>query len=84
MENSDYISSTSNGLEYGLIDYTVYGSFNSCCHGEVINGHVSIEALQEVIKQGVRLLDFEIYFKDGKAVVAAGRNNIYMKDTYNE
>tara|TARA_B110000261_G_scaffold164070_2_gene212076 strand:- start:6323 stop:7495 length:1173 start_codon:yes stop_codon:yes gene_type:complete len=84
LENSDYISSTSNGLEYGLIDYTVYGSFNSCCHGEVINGHVSIEALQEVIKQGVRLLDFEIYFKDGKAVVAAGRNNIYMKDTYNE
>ena len=84
LENSDYISVTTDGLKYGLIDYTVYGSFNSCCHGEVINGHVSIEALQEVIKQGVRLLDFEIYFKDGKAVVAAGRNNIYMKDTYNE
>jgi hypothetical protein len=29
-------------------------------------------------------LDFEIYFKDEKVVVAAGRNNIYMKDTYNE
>lgn len=84
LENSDYTLTGSDGLEYGLIDYTVYGSFNSCCQGEVINGHVSIEALQEVIKQGVRLLDFEIYFKDGKAVVAAGRNNVYMKDTYNE
>ena len=81
---SDYDASSSDGLVYGLIDYTVYGSFNSCCQGEVINGYVSIEALQEVIKQGVRLLDFEIYFKDGKAVVAAGRNNVYMKDTYNE
>jgi len=84
LENSDYNLVGSDGLVYGLIDYTVYGSFNSCCQGEVINGYVSIEALQEVIKQGVRLLDFEIYFKDGKAVVAAGRNNVYMKDTYNE
>lgn len=83
LENSDYTNSVT-GKDNGLVDYTVYGSFNSCCQGEVINGYVSIEALQEVIKQGVRLLDFEIYFKDGKAVVAAGRNNVYMKDTYNE
>lgn len=83
LDNSDY-TLTEDGLNYSLIDYNVFGSFNSCCTGEVINGYVSIDALKEVIKQGVRLLDFEIYFKDGKAVVAAGRNNIYMKDTYNE
>ena len=28
-------------------------------------------------------MDFELYFKDGKVVVAAGRNNVYIKDTYN-
>ena len=84
LTNSDYIAKTpEDGLPYGLIDYYVMGSFNSCCTGDVINGYVSLEALKQVISYGVRLLDFEIYFKDGKVVVAAGRNNIYMKDTYN-
>jgi hypothetical protein len=81
---NDYKVENRNGLSTTLIDYYVYGSYNSCCTGEVINGYVSIEALKTVINLGVRLLDFEIYFKDEKVVVAAGRNNIYMKDTYNE
>jgi hypothetical protein len=84
LTNGDYNIENSNGLSTTLIDYYVYGSYNSCCTGEVINGYVSIEALKTVINLGVRLLDFEIYFKNGKVVVAAGRNNIYMKDTYNE
>ena len=49
LENSDYTNSVT-GKDNGLVDYTVYGSFNSCCQGEVINGYVSIEALQEVIE----------------------------------
>jgi len=81
---NDYKRENKNGLSTTLIDYYVYGSYNSCCTGEVINGYVSLEALKTVIDLGVRLLDFEIYFKDEKVVVAAGRNNIYMKDTYNE
>lgn len=81
---SDYRVENRNGLFTSLIDYYVYGSYNTCCTGEVINGYVSLEALKSVISLGVRLLDFEIYFKDSKVVVAAGRNNIYMKDTYNE
>jgi hypothetical protein len=81
---NDYNRVNKNELSTTLIDYYVYGSFNSCCTGEVINGYVSLEALKTVIDLGVRLLDFEIYFKNGKVVVAAGRNNIYMKDTYNE
>ena len=70
-------------LDYSLIDYCVFGSFNSCCQGEVINGYVSLEALKTVISYGVRLLDFELYLKDNKVVVAAGRKNVYIKDTYN-
>ena len=84
LTNSDYNRKTpKHSLSYGLIDYYVFGSVNSCCQGDVINGYVSIEALKNVISYGVRLLDFELYFKDNKVVVAAGRNNAYMKDTYN-
>ena len=84
LTNSDYNKKTTeHSLSYGLIDYYVFGSVNSCCQGDVINGYVSIEALKNVISYGVRLLDFELYFKDNKVVVAAGRNNVYMKDTYN-
>lgn len=84
LTGSDYNARTpEHGFSYGLIDYYVFGSVNSCCHGDVINGYVSIEALKNVIGYGVRLLDFELYFKDNKVVVAAGRDNIYMKDTYN-
>ena len=82
LEDSDYDDNSYENTT--LKDYYVYGSANSCCAGEVINGHVSLEALSIVINLGVRLLDFEIYFKNGKVVVAAGRNNIYMKDTYND
>jgi len=84
LEDIDYDCLNCGEEKTTLIDYYVYGSANSCCAGEVINGHVSLKALSIVINLGVRLLDFEIYFKNGKVVVAAGRNNIYMKDTYND
>lgn len=86
LSETDYIqqSGTPDKGPSTLIDYHVMGSFNSCCTGPVINGHVSLEALSIVLNMGVRLLDFEIYLKDNKVVVAAGRNNVYMKDTYNE
>ena len=86
LEASDYnnqLDISGKKLDYALIDYRVFGSFNSCCQGEVINGYVSLEALKNVISYGVRLLDFELYLKDNKVVVAAGRKNVYIKDTYN-
>ena len=86
LTDTDYLlqSGTPDTGPATLVDYHVMGSFNSCCTGPVINGSVSLEALTIVLGMGVRMLDFEIYFKDKKVVVAAGRNNIYMKDTYNE
>tara|TARA_B100000795_G_scaffold268596_3_gene255891 strand:+ start:13440 stop:14738 length:1299 start_codon:yes stop_codon:yes gene_type:complete len=72
------------GTRYALIDYHVKSSFNSCCSGPVINGTVSLEALNYVIRQGVRFLDFEIYLVKNEAVVAAGRGNVRLKDTLNE
>ena len=61
LTTSDYSRKYKGQFKYALIDYQIMGSFNSCCTGEVINGYVSLEALQIVLEQGVRLLDFEIY-----------------------
>jgi len=83
---------------FALIDYHIMGSYNSCGTGPAVNGWVSEEALENVIKRGVRFLDFEIYLKKGKAVIALqGRpypevasknvtkcNTCKFKDTLNE
>jgi hypothetical protein len=58
------------GTKFALIDYHIMGSYNSCGTGPAVNGWVSEEALEYVIERGVRFLDFEIYLKKGKAVVA--------------
>jgi len=69
---------------FSMIDYYVKSSFNSCCTGPIINGHVSLDALKFVINQGIRFLDFEIYLIKDRAVVAVGRENVYIKDSLNE
>ena len=71
-----------------LRDYYVASSYNSCCGGNVVNDFVDMAPLSTVIKQGARLLDFEIYSVDGSPVVAAGSgpntNGKYcIKGTYN-
>ena len=71
-------------FEYKLRDYYVASSYNSCCMGEFLNDYVSLDALKQVIARGARLLDFEIYSVNGRAVVAAsGKENIHIKGTYN-
>ena len=44
-----------------LRDYYVASSYNSCCGGNVEKDFVDMIPLRTVIKQGARLLDFEIY-----------------------
>ena len=73
---------------YLLRDYYVFSSYNSCCGGNSIKDFVDMIPLKQVIKQGARLLDFEIYSKNGNAIVAAGPeatpNGKYcIKGTYN-
>ena len=86
------------GTKFALIDYHIMGSYNSCGTGPAVNGWVDEKALENVIKRGVRFLDFEIYLKKGKAVIALqGRpypevasknvtkcNTCKFKDTLNE
>ena len=78
------INGTDAQFQYKLRDYYVASSYNSCCMGEFLNDYVSIDALKQVIKRGARLLDFEIYSFQGRAVVAAsGKENVHIKGTYN-
>jgi len=67
-----------------LRDYYIKSSYNSCSTGQYQNDWVNLCALENVIKQGCRCLDFEIYEVDGKAVVATSNSTKFTeKGTYN-
>lgn len=71
-----------------LRDYYVMSSYNSCCGGDSLKDFVDLTPLKQVINQGARLLDFEIYSKNGNPIIAAGPEassdgKFYLKGTYN-
>jgi len=77
-----------NNIRPKLRDFYVMSSYNSCCGGNTQKDWVSMTPLVEVISQGVRFLDFEIYSQGGNPIIAAGPeahpNGKYcMKGTYN-
>jgi LacI family transcriptional regulator len=55
------ISAQDPNFSYKLFDYYVKSSYNSCATGNFVNDWVDMCALKNTIKQGYRLLDFEIY-----------------------
>jgi|TARA_X000000368_G_scaffold9087_1_gene7142 hypothetical protein len=82
------INSSNANHKFLLRDYYVAGSYNSCCGGNVEKDFVDMVPLRTVIKQGARVLDFEIYSINAEPVVAAGpgpnTNGKYcLKGTYN-
>ena len=78
------ITNASSNFKGKLRDYYVASSYNSCCGGDFKNDYVDYIPLKQVIKQGARLLDFEIYSLNGKPVVAASSESSYnLKETYN-
>ena len=67
-----------------LCDYYIKSSYNSCSTGQFQNGWVNLCALENVIKQGCRVLDFEIYQVDGNTVVATSNSTKFTeKGTFN-
>ena len=76
--NSDY-------FDHNLRDFYIKASYNSCCSGGVKNDYVNVCALENVLKNGVRFLDFEIYSKNDMPIIGASSSNEYSyKETYND
>ena len=78
------ISKTDENYQHNLHDYYIKSSYNSCSNGEFQNDWVNLCALDNVIKQGCRVLDFEIYQVDGETVVATSNSTkVTEKGTFN-
>ena len=69
---SKQLTYTINDTEYEtrLRDMYIKSSYNSCSAGDYRDDWVSTCALNEVLKQGCRFIDFEIYSVNHKPVVA--------------
>jgi hypothetical protein len=58
---------------YPLRDYYILSSMNSCVNGESLTDvELNVDTLRDCTRLGCRFLDFEIYQKDGKPVIAVG------------
>ena len=83
---SKQFSYTISDTEYDtrLRDVYVKSSYNSCSAGNYKDDWVSTCALNEVLKQGCRFIDFEIYSVNHKPVVATSTTTDYFtKETWN-
>ncbi len=67
-----------------LCNCIIKSSYASCALGNFKNDYVDLCALKSVIKQGCRLLDFEMYSLNGDAVVAISTTSSHNeKGSYN-
>ena len=75
---------TKDGYTHNLLDYYVKTAYNACSGGQYKNDFVNICALENVIKQGARGIDLQIYSLDDEPVIATSSvNNYTVKETYN-
>jgi len=78
------ISSSNPDFSGNLNDYYIKTAYNACSGGSYKNDFVSVCNLKNVLKQGVRGLDFEIYSIDDKPMVATSTtDDFYVKETFN-
>lgn len=67
-----------------LKDYYIKTAYNCCSLGKYKNDYVGLCILINIIKQGTRCLDFEIFTVDDQPVVATSTTDNYdVKETYN-
>jgi hypothetical protein len=80
------ISTISNSsYQNSFYDYYIKTAYNCCSAGSYKDDYISQMALINVLKQGVRGLDFEIYSINNEPVVATSTSddNYHVKETYN-
>ena len=84
IENIPVDEDAPNNYTHTLKDYYIKTAYNACSTGNYQNSVVSTCILKDIIKQGVRCLDFEIFSLNNKPVVSTSMDNSYfVKETYN-
>ena len=82
--NIKSINLTDPNCGYTLKDYYIKSSYNCCSGGSYKHDFVNLCNLKNVLKQGVRCLDFEVYSINNIPVVATSTDpSFYIKETYN-
>ena len=71
-------------FNYTFKDYYIKTAYNCCSGGNYRNNYVDLCILKDLLKQGVRGLDFEIYSIDNKPVISTSTSDsYYIKETFN-
>lgn len=93
-DSMDYIYGQLNGkiksinnsetFKYTFKDYYIKSAYNCCSGGNYRNDYLDVCILKDLLKQGVRGLDFEIFSIDDKPVIATSTSDsYYVKETFN-
>jgi len=80
------IKSIDNSVQfnYTFKDYYIKTAYNCCSGGNYKNDYVDLCIMKDLLKQGVRGLDFEIFSIDDQPVIATSTSdNYYVKETFN-
>ena len=71
-------------FNYTFKDYYIKSAYNCCSGGNYKNDFVDLCVLKDLLKQGVRGLDFEIFSIDDQPVIATSNtDSFYIKETFN-
>ena len=71
-------------FKYTFKDYYIKSAYNCCSGGNYKNDFVDTCVLKDLLKQGTRGLDFEIFSIDDQPVVATSTSDsYYIKETFN-
>jgi len=71
-------------FNYSFKDYYIKTAYNCCSGGNYKNDYVDLCVMKDLLKQGVRGLDFEIFSINDQPVIATSTSNsYYVKETFN-
>lgn len=71
-------------FNHSFKDYYIKTAYNCCSGGNYKNDYVDLCVMKDLIKQGVRGLDFEIFSINDQPVIATSTNSsYYVKETFN-
>ena len=84
IDNKKVSKNASNNFAYYLNEYYIKTAYNACSLGPYKNNAVSLCILRDILKQGVRGLDFCIFSINDMPIVATSLDkSVYVKETFN-